>query len=445
MRFISIADPSGLPVMRLRHESTPREVLKKILDATFVVHSAYSLEQAWRAIFPLLTDHEKHQHKTGDYEALVLTLNKCAQALCERFSLETSTQIQAQLFRWIHLALRLDAENSQLWMLWALALRKADQPQRARWVLWDMTRRFPYHLPCRVELARLLADSPDPAEKNQVSRLLQQVLQLDPKSPHVHFIRAQLAIRRRDWPEALTHAQESLRIEPDNEACALLLATAHDGRNEAGDLQTAIEHLQRFVSHYPGNLNAEGYLGNLCIRQQLAAHGRLAEWEDDESSAKPTAAPAETDVAWRAFAESIQTWIDGDDAVSNTYSDERLLPLPQAMRQAIVQNRWEADVLESYNETTKREFPLETRLWRYLQVLRSDAPEGKRERARQDVQAWVDAEAHASSQVSDSRLSYLTKHWTAMDAANDDALASGKDWLCDLLNSYQPLPAPLYA
>ncbi len=409
--------------------------------AVEAVRCSGSLAQAWKAIYRLLTAHEGYLRKTGNTYFFVTNLDRCARALCKKFSLR-DPEIQARLFQWIHLALRLEPEDPGLWMLWELALRKADQPQRAQWVLWEMTRRFPDHLPCRVELARLLADSPDPADQAQVSRLLQQVLQLDPEHLHAHSTLAQLAIRHRDWVVALRHAQAGLRIEPENGHCAVLLATAHAWRNEAGDLQTAIDQLQRFVSRYPGDMNAEGYLGTLLKRQQLAAQGRLAAWEDDEAPAAPAAAPAETDAAWSAFAASIQTWMTSPAAAA---PDDRLLPLPQALAQAVAQEAWQVDVLDGYDPSAQREFPLETRLWRYLRALHNDAPVAEKERARQMVAGWIEGETRAPSQDSPSWLPYLKQHWAVLDAANDTAWASGGEWLQDLLNRYQPLPAPVYA
>lgn len=412
------------------------------LDATNhavqAVRQASSLAEAWKAIVRLLSAHEDYLRKSGDVFHFMRTFDRCARALCDKFPLR-DPEIQARLFQWIHLALRLEPDEPRRWMLWELALRKADQPQRAQWVLWEMTRRFPDNLHCRLDLARLLADSPDPADQAQVSRLLQQVLQLDPENLHAHSTLAQLAIRRRDWATALRHAQAGLRIESENESCAVLLATAYARRNEAGDLQTAIDHLQRFVSRYPGDVKAEGYLGDLRKRQQLAAQGRPAVWEDDEAPTTPAAAPAETDAAWSAFAAAIQSW----KTAATPTPDDRLLPLPQALAQAVAQEAWQVDVLETYDAATQREFPLETRLWRYLRALHSDAPVAEKERARQTVASWIEAETRASD--SPSWLPYLKQHWAVLDAANDADWASGGEWLQDLLNRYQPLPAPLYA
>lgn len=410
-------------------------------EAVQAVRHAGSLSEAWKAIVRLLTAHEDYLHKTGDAYYFVRNLDRCARAMCEKFFLR-DPEIQARLFQWIHLALRLDAEDPRLWMLWELALRQADQPQRAQWVLWEMTRRFPDNLPCRVELARLLADSPDAANQAQAQRLLQQVLELNPKDLHAHSTQAQLAIRRQDWHAALRHAQEGLRIKPDDQPSALLLATAYARRSGPDDLTAAIDHLQRFVSRYPGNLNAEDYLGKLLNRQQRAVQGRLAPWEYEEAPAAPVAAPVESDAAWRAFAASIQTWITPDSTVAAP--DDRLLPLPQALGQAVAQENWQADVLDTYDTATQREFPLETRLWRYLRALRSDAPAAERERARQSVDTWIEGEIRTPSQDSPSWLSYLKQHWSSLATA-EHALNSGGEWLRDLLNRYQPLPAPLYA
>ncbi len=409
-------------------------------EAVQAVRLAGSLAEAWKAIYRLLAAHEDYLHKTGDTYHFLRTFDRCARALSDNFPLR-DPEIQARLFQWIHLALRLDAEDPRLWMLWELALRKADQPQRAQWVLWEMTRRFPADLQSRTDLARLLVESPEAADQAQAQRLLQQVLQLDPEDVHAHSTLAQLAIRRHDWPQALAHTQEGLRIQPDNGHCAVLLATAYARRNEADDLQAAIDHLQRFVSRYPGNVNAEGYLGDLLQRQQLASQGRLAAWEDEVAPATP-APPVETDAAWSDFAAAIQSW---KAASAEVAPDDRFLPLPQALAQAVAQEAWQTDVLAGYDASAQREFPLETRLWRYLRTLRGDSPAAEKERARQAMASWIEDETRAPSQDSPSWLPYLHQHWQAMNAANDEAWASGEEWLQGLLNRHEPLPAPIYA
>ncbi|MDX9706594.1 MAG: hypothetical protein RBT86_03340 [Azospira sp.] len=412
-------------------------------EAVQAVRCAGSLAAAWKAIHRLLAAHEDYLHKTGDAYNFVRALDECARALCKKFSLH-DPEIQARLFHWIHLALRLEPDEPRRWMLWELALRKVDQPQRAQWVLWEMTRRFPDNLHCRLDLARLLAASSDDADQAQAQRLLQQVLQLDPENLHAHSTLAQLAIRRRAWPLALAHAQAGLRIQPNDGVSVVLLATAYARRNEGDDLQAAIDHLQRFVGRYPGNVKAEGYLGVLLKRQQLAEQGRPANLEDEESvSDTPATTATETDAAWRAFAASIQAW--STPSTSETIPDDRLLPLPVALGLAVAQDRWEAAVLDAYDAAAQREFPLETRLWRYLFALHTDTPVVERERARQTVNAWIDSEIRTPSQGSSSWPPYLKQHRAALDAANGEAWAGGKEWLQDLLKRHQPLPAPLYA
>jgi hypothetical protein len=420
------------------------------------VRQSGSLAQAWKAIYSLLSAHEAHMHKSGDASSFLPTLDKCARALCKKYPLR-DPEIRDHLFQWIHLALRMDADDPRLWMLWELALRKADQPQRAQWVLWEMTRRFPGDLHCRLELARLLAASNSVDAQTQAHRLLQQVLQQTPDNVPTHGTLAQLAIRRKDWLQALTHAQLGLQSDPSNVQCALLLATAYARRNEPGDLQTAIDHLQRFVIRYPGDLKGEDYLRELLQRQQLAAKNQLAAIKDDEESAtNMEAAPAETDPAWLAFAESLRSLGTASSSVNTSAASsigdadlvERVLPLPQALRQAVVQGLWEEDVLDRYEADAQQEFPLETRLWHYLKTLRTDSPSSERDRARQAVQAWLAAETQAleqNKQHNESWVNYRNKHWEALSASADTALATGAEWLKDLLDRYHPLPTPLLA
>jgi hypothetical protein len=417
------------------------------------VRQSRSLAQAWQTIRPLLSAHEDYMRKSGDAYFFVRSLDRCARALLEKYELR-DLEVQTHLFQWINLALRMDADDPRLWMLWELALRKAKQPQRALWVLWEMTRRFPNDLACRVELARLLAASNNIDDQTQAHRLLQQVLQLDPDHLHAHSTLAQLAIRREDWPQALAHAQRGLHVDPADGACALLLTTAYARRNEPNDLQTAIDHLQRFVTRYPGrHLQTEDYLSKLLQRQQLMAQGQLSAFEDNEEPAGTNTVRPETDSAWRAFAESVNAWVAAaatEASVGPRTEEERLLdrvlPLPQALRQAVAKRQWDTDVLDLYDAATRQEFPLETRLWRYLQVLQATSSSvSERDHARRAVEAWLEAETRAPTQENPAWLTYLNKHWEALNAPTDIALANGSEWLKDLLDRYQPLPAPLFA
>lgn len=448
--FGQVAQRNAGTVSSSLYKLKPPAQIEETDHAVRDVRQSGSLAQAWKAIRPLLSAYEDYLHKSGDAYLFVRNLDRCGRALCEKYSLR-DPEVLDSLFQWIHLALRMDADNPRLWMLWELALRKADQPQRAQWVLWEMTRRFPDQLPCRVELARMLAESDTPDDQAQAQRLLQQVLQLAPDNLHAHSTLAQLAIRRKDWAQAMNHAQQGLRIDLGNEASAVLLAQAYARRNAPGDLQTAIDHLQPFVIRYRGNV-AKGYLHVLLQRQQLAEQGQLAALKDDEEPANVEAAPAETDPAWLAFAESIRSWASASTSgVTSALSTEdallvdRVLPLPQALRQAVAQRRWDVDVLDRYEPATQQEFPLETRLWRYLQTLQStSASESERDHAKQTVQTWLEAETRADTQNNSSWTPYLNKQWQVLNSPADAALAAGAEWLKDLLDRYQPLPAPLF-
>lgn len=409
-------------------------------QAVQAVKHAGSLAQAWKTIRSLLGAHEDYLHKTGDTYYFVTNLDRCGRALCNKYPIR-DPEIQARLFQWIHLALRVDADDPRQWMLWELALRQAGQTQRAQWVLWEMTRRFPDQLPCRVDLARLLAASPAAADQAQAQRLLGQVLQLDPDHLHAHSTLAQLAIRSRDWSQALFHAQQGLRIEPNDEASALLLANAYARRNEADDLETAIGLLQRFVARNSGQTNAENYLRKLLKRRESAAQGQSSPLEDEAEPAGGETVAMETDPAWQAFAESIRAWTSGAAPGGDGADEARLLPLPQALREAVIHEQWDADLLERYDAAEQREFPLETRLWRYLQALRSASP-SERDHARQAVQDWLDGEASADH-ANQTWLPYLNQHWQALTRDADTAPSAGAEWLKELLDRYQPLPAPL--
>lgn len=417
---------ASVPVDGYRLE--PPGSFEETSQAVQAVRNARSLEQAWNAIRPLLSVHEEFVHRSGDAYDFVRALDMCVRALCERYTI-ADADIQGRLFQWIELALQMDGDNPRLWMLWELTLRQSGYPQRAQWVLWEMTRRFPDQLPCRVELARLLAASGEPAQDAQARRLLQQVLRLDPDHLHAYSTLAQLAIQASDWSEALRHARRGLQIDPADGASAVLLASAYARRGEPGDLDTAIDHLQRFTSHYRGNPRAEGYLRDLQQRRRSMQ---------------------QTDPAWRAFAESLRAWVSGAGSLTRTEDEptsiDRLSPLPEALRQAAAGGRWDTDVLADYDDAVRQEFPLEIRVWRYLQTVHTDAAgEAERERARQAVELWLEAERKALGDDRRSWLSFLTRSWADVTASVQSDPGIGADWLAALLDRYQPLPPPLFA
>ncbi|HEX5392986.1 MAG TPA: hypothetical protein VFW68_06890 [Rhodocyclaceae bacterium] len=419
--------------------------------AVRTVRQSSTLGQAWKAIHPLLSAHEDYLHKSGDAYYFVRTLDCCARALCEKYPLR-EPEVQSRIFQWINLALRMDADDPRRWMLWELALRKAGHPQRAQWVLWEMTRRFPDHSPCRVELARLLATFTNPNDQIQADHLLEEALQLDPNNLHAYSTLAQLAIRREDWHQALGHAQKGLQIDPSNEHCAVLLATAYALRNEIDDLKTAIGNLKSFVMRNSGSIRAEGYLRELQQRELPVVQQQLT-FEDDETPFGTDISQPETDAAWRTFADSVRIWVAtaATETSTSTVTDDslpldRVLPLPQALRQAVARLQWDSDVLERYDIAAQQEFPLEMRLWRYLRSLQSTTSSvNEHHRAKEAVEAWLDIEARSSSPDNPSWLPYLNKHWETLNISMDTALTVGAEWLKDLLDRYQPLPAPLFA
>lgn len=418
-------------------------------QAVRAVRNSRSLDQAWNAIRPLLSAHEDFVHRSGDAYYFVRTLDMCVRALCNRYTIPDA-QIQGRLFQWIELALQMDGDNPRLWMLWELTLRQSGYPQRAQWVLWEMTRRFPDNPQSRVELARLLAASGEPAKEAQARRLLLKVLHLDPDNLHTYSTLAQLAIQAGEWSAALRYAQGGLQVDPSHEASAVLLATAYARRGETGDMDTAIDHLQRFTSPNRGQLNAESYLHKLQQRQQSSWQAEASELDHDEHSSITASADAEADPAWQAFAESIRAWASGEDAVPQTGDDgasiDRLPPLPEALKQAAAQQQWDNDVLMQYDAAVQREFPLEIRVWRYLQTVNTDAAgQAERERARQAVERWLEAEQKDPSLDSPSWIHFLTKSWKDVTASMEAPSSTGVDWLKALLDRHQPLPPPLFA
>ena len=270
------------------------------------VNQSSNLMQAWGAISGLLNKHEAYLRRSGETYNFVTTLDRCVRAFCNKYTL-TDPEIQRHVFQWIYIALRVDANNPRLWMLWQLALRQARQRKRSQWVLWEMTRRFPDHLPCRVELARQLAESGTANEQAQSRQLLQQVLAIDPSNLHAHSTLAQLAIHRDDWNRALTHAKNGLQVDPDNESCAVLQADAYERRAGPGDLQTAIDQLQQYLKRNPNKQTAKDYLNYFLKHQQHPKQVRQDFFKVEAGdTGSGIADRPETDPAWTAFAESIK-------------------------------------------------------------------------------------------------------------------------------------------
>jgi hypothetical protein len=125
-------------------------------------------------------------------------------------------------------------------------------------------------------------------------------------------------------------------------------------------------------------------------------------------------------------------------------SIDRVLPLPKALRQALGEGQWDPEILARYDDNSKQEFPLEVRLWRYLQTLYSDAGTRERAHAKAAVESWLAAEEKAPTYDSPSWVPFLSKSWQDMNASIDSALTVGSEWLKALLDRYEPLPHPLF-
>ena len=426
-------------------------------EATRTIHpirQSHSLSEAWQAFRPLLQAHEDHLQKSGETYNFVRALDSCARALLKIYE-PREPEIQACLFQWIHLSLRLEPDNPRLWLLWAEALVRAGQTQRSQWVLWEMTRRFPDQLPCRVELAQALAETGKAEEAQQAQSLLQQVLQMDPQNLHAFSTLAKLALQARNWNEAIQWAQKGLVVEGGNEPCAVLLASAYERRGHKGDLEAAIAHLQSLTSKHPGNPKAEGYLNDLIQRQRLLAGSQSvgqAVWADETHVRTPTAGATESDPAWLSFAAHLQTWshtgqaaLAGDAAELAPHPD-RVLPLPLALRQLVLASSWHGDELGSFEPAELDALPLETALWHYLQAVQTQASLHDVSQAKKTVETILRREEQAPSHGSASWLPFLRQHWQrTVQQAGEGSIQDGSAWLASLLDRYQPLPAVLMA
>ena len=422
-------------------------------EAVRGVRTSTTLADAWKAIRPLLTAHEAHLRKSGDSYSFVRTLDRCARSLCEKYQVR-DPEVRDRLFQWIHLSLQVEPNDPRLWMLWELALRKAGYAQRSAWVLWEMTRRFPEQLACRVELARLLAQSPESVNQAHSEQLLREVLRIDSRNLHAFSTLAQLATRAGNYAEALSLMQQALAIDSTNEACAVLQAQAYYRRNEPGDLEMAIDGLQRYVTTNKGNLIAERYLNDFVSRKQSPTHAGQAVLEKDDPSLKIRDEKPETDLAWLAFSRSV-----ADVSASNAGSTMQhanvniadipglVLPLPLTLKQALERNKWEPTLLDAYDEQITQEYPLETQLWRYLAALHaSSLRPAEMGVQRQLLQQWGRPQIQTGSENNNTWQAYFETHWSELNTQSaENALNSGKEWLIALLDRQRPLPAPVLA
>ena len=419
------------------------------------VRESKHLSGAWKAIRPLLTAHEAYLRKSGDPYFFVRNLDRCARSLCEKYEVR-EPEIRDRLFQWIHLSLQVDADDPRLWMLWELALRKAGHAQRAQWVLWEMTRRFPEQLACRVELARLLAQSLEPTNQAHSQRLLQEVLRIDPDHLHAYSTLAQLATKAGDYAEAISLTQKGLAIDSTNESCAVLHAQAYARRNAPGDLTLAIEALQRYVTANKGKVRAEGYLNDLLRRQNASSGVGWVDAREDDSSQRTDieVGVPEADEPWLAFSRSVLEVQTGNANASeqapvrnNADIPGFVLPLPQALKQALERDELDLGLLDEYDEKLIQEYPLEAYLWRHLAALHESfrSPTEVRER-KHLLQESMRTQFQALSQNNDTWKAYFDTHWSELGTQSaENALNSGKEWLIALLDRQRPLPAPILA
>ena len=418
------------------------------------IRQSHSLTEAWQALRPLLQAHEDHVHQSGESYHFVRTLDTCARALLKKHELR-EPEIQARLLHWIHLSLRLEPDDSRLWLLWSKALARAGQTQRSQWVLWEMTRRFPDDLPCRVELAQALAETGRAEDAQHAQSMLQRVLQMDPQHLHAFSTLAKLALQARQWNEAIQWAQKGLTVESGNEPCAILLASAYERRRHEGDLEVAIAHLQGFTHKHRGNLTAERYLNDLIQRQKLNSGGQRVEqaaWTDKTQARTPSAGETESDPAWLSFAAQLQTWSNAEkaamagNAAQLAPHPDRVLPLPLALRQMVLASSWDENDLDSFEPTELDALPLETALWHYLQAVQAQASLGDVNQAKKSVETILRREEQAPRHDSASWLPFLKQRWQmTVQQAGEGSIQAGTAWLVSLLDRHQPLPAVLMA
>ncbi|EGQ5286712.1 hypothetical protein F6U00_001227 [Enterobacter hormaechei] len=407
-------------------------------DTEFIISQikySHSLQSAWRIVHQEMSRQEIYLHVTGEHYHFVRVLDRCVRELMKKFEI-LDPEIQPQIFQWIHLSLCLDSDEPIRWMLWEKALLHSGQYHRAQWVLWETTRRFPEQVHCRVELAGLLIESDTEKERAQASNLLEQVISIDPDNIHAHSILAQLAMYRKDWNSALESAEIGLNIKPSDSVSARHLAQALILRNESGDVENAIDFLSRFTARYPDKSELKEFLAWL----KMASPAAIANYEVGKKIAPVLIPIREKDVAWKEFAAKLDT--------CDITEHENLMPsLPKALKKSVNHNIWSEYIPAEYNSYEVDEFPLEVKLWNYLRSFRLDNMTCfDVDEARKELHKQVRNEIENSSNKNgDYWEKYLRKNYELLIKDQEKGFEIGKTWLSDLLDRYQPLPAPIFS
>lgn len=169
------------------------------------------------------------------------------------------------------------------------ALRANDLPQAAD-LLLRLQQEEPLALETRgLELEYLIRSG----RLDEAGHLAAQLIELYPESGRIHYLAGWLAYRRRDYPRAVGHFRESLRIHPHRHtrhrlgkaltqagqfdeaealllalmpelpACRLDLAWLYERR---GEPERAIAQLEAHLAHHPGDPFAQQQLRRLQAR-----------------------------------------------------------------------------------------------------------------------------------------------------------------------------------
>jgi putative PEP-CTERM system TPR-repeat lipoprotein len=100
---------------------------------------------------------------------------------------------------------------------------------------------------------------------------LAKVASMVPNSAITHYLRARIAMLRRDAAGAVAEAQLALQVDPKHEQSQLLLATAHLAQ---GATEQAEHVLHRLLASSPGNSAARKLLANIYLQRNEADKAR---------------------------------------------------------------------------------------------------------------------------------------------------------------------------